>query len=171
MRLEKAQGVRKGINEQLDALERKAYKAGYEDGQKESRRLSEDEEGKLRGEGACMLAGAIRTVYEKYREEVGAGFYGAYMTVTELLKGCPIEFIGLAEEIRKEEQAKEKAGEEADSKPYEPKVGDTVKDRSGNECKVTNTDTHVHVLYPNGKTKKWDKTDRFTLVDRHEWVE
>ena len=46
---------------------------------------------------------------------------------------------------------------------YIPEVGDIVLDPSGNNCVVTNTDTHIHVLYmDNGKTHKWSKDTEFT---------
>ena len=172
---EKTQGVKRGINDQLNALERKAYQAGYEDGQKEVRaeakELTEDRKAELRGEGVCMLADSILSIYEiecrkakLYTHDYRA--IAAYEVFRELQDLCPIEFIDKVDEIWEKEQAKA----EEKSKPYEPKVGDTVLDKSGNECKVMNTDTHVHVLYPNGKTHKWDKSDRFTFVERHEWI-
>ena len=42
------------------------------------------------------------------------------------------------------------------------KVGDYVRDISDILCIVTNIDTHIHVIYPNGKTHKWPKNSRFT---------
>jgi len=44
------------------------------------------------------------------------------------------------------------------------KVGDYVRDCSGTLCVVTNIQSHIHVIYPNGKTHKWKKNSKFTKV-------
>ena len=44
------------------------------------------------------------------------------------------------------------------------KVGDYVKDCSERLCVITNIDTSIHVIYPNGKTHKWKKNSRFTKM-------
>ena len=61
------------------------------------------------------------------------------------------------QEVKK--RIEECEGEE--EKHTELKVGDCVYDKSGNKCVVTNVDTHIHVIYGNGKTHKWKKSDYF----------
>lgn len=44
----------------------------------------------------------------------------------------------------------------------EVEEGDVVLDPSGNECVITNMETHIHVIYPNnGKTRRWGKDTKF----------
>lgn len=46
-------------------------------------------------------------------------------------------------------------------------VGDVVLDPSGNECVITNDDTHYHVIYTsNGKTYKWNKDTKFKPIGK-----
>lgn len=63
-----------------------------------------------------------------------------------------------------------KAAEEKQKQPekHDWKVGDCVYDSSGNFCMITQIGTHIHVLYPNGKTHKWSKGTRFRkAADKH----
>lgn len=63
-----------------------------------------------------------------------------------------------------------KAAEEKRKQPekHDWKVGDCVYDSSGNFCMITQIGTHIHVLYPNGKTHKWSKGTRFRkAADKH----
>ena len=46
------------------------------------------------------------------------------------------------------------------------KVGDCVLDGSGNFCTITQIGTHIHVIYPSGKTHKWSKGAKFRYVGR-----
>lgn len=67
------------------------------------------------------------------------------------------------------EYGKRKAEKES-GKPEKSdlKVGDCVLDGSGNFCTITQIGTHIHVLYPNGKTHKWSKGTRFRkAADKH----
>lgn len=63
-----------------------------------------------------------------------------------------------------------KTAEEKQKQPekHDWKVGDCVYDSSGNFCMITQIGTHIHVLYPNGKTHKWSKGTRFRkAADKH----
>ncbi len=61
-----------------------------------------------------------------------------------------------------------KAAEEKQKQPEKPdlKVGDCVLDGSGNFCTITQIGTHIHVMYPSGKTHKWSKGAKFRYVGR-----
>ena len=65
------------------------------------------------------------------------------------------------------EYGKRKAEKES-GKPEKPdlKVGDCVLDGSGNFCTITQIGTHIHVMYPSGKTHKWSKGAKFRYVGR-----
>ena len=41
-------------------------------------------------------------------------------------------------------------------------VGDYVRDISGDLCVITNVDTEVHVMYSDGKTRKWPRHTKFS---------
>lgn len=43
-------------------------------------------------------------------------------------------------------------------------IGDYVEDSAGNLCVITNIDSSIHVVYPNGKTHKWKKGAKFTKL-------
>jgi len=45
-------------------------------------------------------------------------------------------------------------------------VGDSVYDEAGNVCVITNIGSHVHVIYTNGKTHKWNKRSKFVKTGR-----
>ena len=144
-------GVRKGINDQLDILERRAYEAGYAKGIADTVRSDEA----VLLDGAKAMHDAFITI-SHYNEQDKDGMEFADL-MSYLLTRCPKDILAIAERIRSGEF------EEAEEK-YVPTVGDRVKDCSGRECKITNTDTHVHVLYNDGKTHKWKKSDEFVLV-------
>lgn len=76
---------------------------------------------------------------------------------------CPFDLINQAdaEEALREKQEKRDVIE----------VGDIVEDCTGNRCTVTNTDTHIHVVYENGKTHKWDKDAVFLKVGKAKMME
>ena len=65
------------------------------------------------------------------------------------------------------EYGKRKAEKES-GKPEKSdlKVGDCVLDGSGNFCTITQIGTHIHVIYPSGKTHKWSKGAKFSYVGR-----
>ena len=65
------------------------------------------------------------------------------------------------------EYGKRKAEKES-GKPEKSdlKVGDCVLDGSGNFCTITQIGTHIHVIYPSGKTHKWSKGAKFRYVGR-----
>lgn len=154
--LKSTQGLKKNMKNEIDNLERKAYREGFADGQEDTV-ASEEYKASLRGEGVLAIWNRLNELVDEK--------YGAYSSddgeliayeidtedftnwMMELLGDCPFEVLGLECE---------------DCHDYEPKVGDIVLDKAGHKCTVTNTDAHIHVIYPNGKTKKWDKTDEFT---------
>ena len=45
-------------------------------------------------------------------------------------------------------------------------VGDAVYDSSGNLCIISNIGSHIHVIYTNGKTHKWNKRSKFVKAGR-----
>ena len=85
------------------------------------------------------------TVQDQYR------LFGTNSMYTNLDAHSPNEFI-------------EKINQYKDLYEQKLRVGDYVKDCSNNLCVITNIDTSIHVVYPNGKTHKWKKNSRFTRL-------
>ena len=145
-------GIERNMHEEIDNLVRKAYTEGRQDGMREHKAVND-----------CSWAKGVEDAWE---------------CIINLLNS-----LGKDEDIKPDERAVMRAvahtlehtdavghtrsyvgvknlKSDDEDKPIE--VGDVVLDKSGNECVVTNTDTHIHVIYPqNGKTMKWDKRAKF----------
>ena len=74
--------------------------------------------------------------------------FGSNCTYTNLESYYPNEFV-------------EKINQYKELFEQKIKVGDYVKDCSDHLCIVTNIDSHIHVLYKNGKTHKWSRNTKF----------
>lgn len=163
-------GIEKNMHAEIENLVRKAYNEGKAEGA----RLSEDRKAELRGEGVIELYGCLvqligNIIHDVYPIDDGKGpteLQRAEMLhkVLDLFDDkCPFDLINQAdaEEALREKQEKRDAIE----------VGDIVEDCTGNRCTVTNTDTHIHVVYENGKTHKWDKDAVFLKVGKAKMME
>lgn len=154
-------GIEKNMHAEIDNLVRKAYEEGKKVGYKIGK--NDVDEAGIRGEGVRAAWDALNDLIDKeygigededgkpigYEIEHPAEFVAL---IIDTLKTCPFEIMGNCEE--EEEEPPERAIE----------MGDVVLDPSGNKCTVTNADTHIHVIYENGKTHKWKKTEKFTRI-------
>lgn len=157
--------VRKGINDQIDALERKAYQAGLEEGRRERSESVTDEKSRDRHdymvEGANALKQALTDLYMFVAEKEPE----PHLVITAVMLLEDVENI-----FDMADRAYETPEAPKSEKAYKPEKGDTVKDPSGRECIVTNTDTHIHVMYDDGKTHKWSKAERFTPIPDADFI-
>ena len=144
-------GIEKNMHAEIDVLVRKAYEEGYKIGYSEGRDKHGEAEIEAWGKGVTdafeyleMLASDLVDL------AVDPKAANIYSFIRNTLQSKMVTAVNEVQEHVKR------------NKPYEPKKGDVVYDKSGNLCCATNTDTHIHVVYENGKTHKWDKTDKFT---------
>ena len=159
--------IKEGENE-------KAYQTGFVDGQMDVRNKLEVVEEIKKGEyhkgyqdGQKAAWDVARRLYYFWFDVV---FQDANRFADELqvdAKPGDSVFIKLFEQFTPDEVVQKlkayakKAKTPQINKGPKWKVGDCVIDCSGNRCLITNIDTHIHVLYENGKTHKWKKSDRF----------
>lgn len=149
----KVNKARAHLHRTIDDCVDKIYTCGLSEGKMEA---FKEKESKARCEGVMDAWTAIQYLLKEALEE---------NTVTQFLHtlacDCPFDLIAEVKQKRAEEEAEKEVEEE---EIYIPKNFECVEDPSGHKCLVTNTDTHIHVLYPNGKTHKWDKVKGFKKI-------
>lgn len=149
-------GIEKNMHNEIDNLVRKAYNEGYVKGREagaKSVKMDEDKLAEIRGEGVLELWNTLNAMVDEKFLKKSEVLPEAYVVDTrkftdwmlDTLKSCPFELF--------------EADEKCEEKSIE--VGDIVLDPSGRKCTVTNTDTHIHVVYEDGKTHKWKKDAKF----------
>lgn len=152
-------GIEKNMHSEIESLVRKAYNEGKEDGKKISASI-----------GNCSWKKGVTDAWECIiqllntlgkDEDIKADERAVMRTIAH-----SFEHTDVVDHTRSYVEMRNlDADTEEENKPIE--VGDVVLDRSGHRCVVTNTDTHIHVIYPqNGKTMKWDKRAKFTQTGK-----
>lgn len=151
-------GIEKNMHSEIENLVHKAYEEGKADGLKEARTTDSCswEKGVTDAWG-CVIH-TLNTLGKD--EDIKADERAVMRAVAHTLETS--DAIGFTRSYV--EMKNLTADEEADE-PIE--VGDVVLDPSGNECVITNDDTHYHVIYTsNGKTHKWDKDTKFEPIGK-----
>ena len=155
-------GIERNMTEEIKNLRRKAYAAGHKDGYIEGRNASLDTE-------TCSWEKGVKdsieflalTAYELSEDsEVQDNIREAFDAIGAIFE--ELDLLKMVRDFNKARALDEALGGEQ----YVPEVGDIVLDASDNRCTVTNTDTHIHVVYENGKTHKWRKCDKFKKVGK-----
>lgn len=146
-------GIEQNMCDEIKNLVRKAYTEGRQDGRKEHRAIVD-----------CSWAIGVEDAWECIvnllntlgkDDDIKSDERAVMRAVAHTL-----EHTDAVDHTRSYVGIKNLKLDVKEDKPIE--VGDVVLDKSGNECVVTNTDTHIHVIYPsNGKTMKWDKRAEF----------
>lgn len=147
-------GIEKNMHEEIDNLVRKAYNEGFVDGKNAVDALKgcSWEKG-VTDAWECMcntlnMMGKDKAIKADERAVMRAM---AHTFETS----DPIGFTKSYVDVRNIEEGEEDEEDELE-------VGDLVIDPSGNECIVTNIDTHIHVIYTDTlKTHKWKLDTEF----------
>lgn len=145
-------GIERNMHEEIDNLVRKAYTEGRQDGMKEHKAVNDCSWAKGVEDAWDCIINLLNTLGKD--KDIKSDERAVMRAVAHTL-----EHTDAVDHTRSYVGVKNLKSDDED-KPIE--VGDVVLDKSGNECVVTNTDTHIHVIYPsNGKTMKWDKRAEF----------
>lgn len=148
-------GIEKNMHEEIDNLVRKAYNEGFVDGKNTVHSMGNCSwEKGVQDAWDCV----INTIELMSRDcDMKKEDRIVFRALTKALESDdPIDFTRSFVEIRNLE-----ADDEEDEED-ELEVGDLVTDPSGNECIVTNIDTHIHVIYTDSlKTHKWKLDTEF----------
>lgn len=146
-------GIERNMHEEIDNLVRKAYTEGRQDGMKEHKAVNECSWAK----GVEDAWGCIIDMLKMLGKD---GDIASDDRTVMRAVAHTLEHTDAVDHTRSYVGIKNLKVDVKEDKPIE--VGDVVLDKSGNECVVTNADTHIHVIYPrNGKTMKWDKRAKF----------
>lgn len=162
-----------GLSEDFQKAVNEAYQTGFVDGKMDVKNkleiIDEIKEGEyFKGYNAGLLdawdvAKTLRHpsysgIFEDEREEI----YGYKNSDDVLTNLSALEALKmLREHFDKKHKQKERNREKNRLDNQNLRVGDFVIDGAGNRCLITNIDTHIHVLYENGKTHKWKMSYRF----------
>ena len=146
-------GIEQNMCSEIKNLVRKAYTEGRQDGMKEHKAVSD-----------CSWAKGVEDAWECIIDMLKMlgkdGDIASDDRTVMRAVARTLENTDAIDHTRSYVGIKNLKIDVKEDKPIE--VGDVVLDKSGNECVVTNADTHIHVIYPqNGKTKKWDKRAEF----------
>ena len=148
-------GIERNMHDEITNLVRKAYTEGREDGMREHKTITDCSWEKGAKDAWDCIINLLNSLGKD--EDIKSDDRAVMRAVAHTLEttdavGHTKSFVSMRNLMTE--------SEEDEDKPIE--VGDVVLDKSGNECVVTNTDTHIHVIYPsNGKTMKWDKRAEF----------
>lgn len=167
--IEKIKNMRANHRFELEAIKKReeaAYQKGYEAGmmmQHPDEKEAYDRGFEVGLSTAWDVARKLRHpsysgVFQEERKEI-FGYENADDVLTNLSAAEAL--------LAVHEYGKRKAEKES-GKPEKSdlKVGDCVLDGSGNFCTITQIGTHIHVMYPSGKTHKWSKDAKFVYVGR-----
>lgn len=167
--IEKLKNMRANHRFELEAIKKReeaAYQKGYEAGmmmQHPDEKEAYDRGFEVGLSTAWDVARKLRHpsysgVFQEERKEI-FGYENADDVLTNLSAAEAL--------LAVHEYGKRKAEKES-GKPEKPdlKVGDCVLDGSGNFCTITQIGTHIHVMYPSGKTHKWSKGAKFRYVGK-----
>lgn len=150
-------GIERNMHEEIDNLVRKAYTEGRQDGMKEHKAVNDCSWAKGVEDAWDCIINLLNTLGKD--KDIKSDERAVMRAVAHTL-----EHTDAVDHTRSYVGVKNLKSDDED-KPIE--VGDVVLDKSGNECVVTNTDTHIHVIYPsNGKTMKWDKRAEFKPIGK-----
>ena len=146
-------GIEQNMCDEIKNLVRKAYTEGRQDGMKEHKAISNCSWAKGVEDAWECIVNLLNTLGKD--DDIKSDERAVMRAVAHTL-----EHTDAVDHTRSYVGIKNLKIDVKEDKPIE--VGDVVLDKSGNECVVTNTDTHIHVIYPsNGKTMKWDKRAKF----------
>lgn len=155
-------GIEKNMHEEIENLVRKAYNEGFVDGKNAVNSLNSCSwEKGVTDAWECM----INTLNMMGKDNnIKADDRAVMIAMAHTFETSdPIGFTKSYVDIRNIEEDEEDVDYEFNYvEEDELEVGDLVIDPSGNECIVTNIDTHIHVIYTdNLKTHKWKLDTEF----------
>lgn len=144
--IEKLKNMRANHRLELEAIKKREFTGGLNTAWANARKLTHPSNGGLFPDQKKMIFGSedSDTILHKFTAtEVNDMLTAAYAKMNE------------QEEPQKPSQS-------------ELSVGECVFDPSGNLCVITQIGTHIHVIYPSGKTHKWSNSTRFRkAADKH----
>lgn len=144
--IEKLKNMRANHRLELEAIKKREFTGGLNTAWANARKLTHPSNGGLFPDQKKMIFGSedSDTILHKFTAtEVNDMLTAAYAKMNE------------QEEPQKPSQS-------------ELSVGECVFDPSGNLCVITQIGTHIHVIYPSGKTHKWSNGTRFRkAADKH----
>ena len=151
-------GIEQNMCSEIKNLVRKAYTEGRQDGMKEHKAVSD-----------CSWAKGVEDAWECIIDMLkmlgkDGDIASDDRTVMRAIART-LENTNAIDRTRSYVGIKNLKPYVEEDKPIE--VGDVVLDPSGNECVITNDDTHYHVIYTsNGKTHKWNKDTKFKPIGK-----
>ena len=155
-------GIEKNMHEEIDNLVRKAYDEGFRHGMNSVDALK-----------GCSWEKGVTDAWECVcntlnmmgkDKSIKADDRAVMRAMAHTFETSdPIGFTKSYVDVRNIEEDEEDVDYEFNySEEDELEVGDLVTDPSGNECIITNIDTHIHVIYTdNLKTHKWKLDTEF----------
>lgn len=151
-------GIEKNMHSEIENLVHKAYEEGKADGLKEAKATD-----------SCSWEKGVTDAWECVTHTFNLLSTECDFTIEErkVMKAVAhiLEDSRPIEQTRVYVETRNHADDEEADEPIE--VGDVVLDPSGNECVITNDDTHYHVIYTsNGKTYKWNKDTKFKPIGK-----
>ena len=156
-------GITARFHGEMDGVWKNGYFHGVEDGK-------EDVKNKLEVIDEIKLGEYFKGYHDGLKEAWDAARRIREMLNTDWInvfgpQTCdPIDDLTAEDAIIKLKEWDDRAA--APSKTVALCAGMEVIDRSGNRCVILNTEKAIHVLYPNGKTHKWKKSDRLEPTGR-----
>ena len=146
-------GIERNMHEEIDNLVRKAYLEGFANGYKDCK----EERGEhLWKQGVIDSWNTVLAIIDGLAQNVGKD--NTLSSDKEVLEALHT-LLSNHNPVYETEFYIQECDE--DEEKYEPQTGDICLDPIGNECVIGNTDTHIHVIYRNKKTHKWDKSAEF----------
>lgn len=151
-------GIEKNMRSEIENLVRKAYEEGKADAEKVARAMDK-----------CSWEQGVKDAWETIIDVFTLlGNDGVLKANDRVVIRAMADILKTYDYIDATRRYVDAKNLEEDKEEYVPKEGDVVLDPIGNECIITNIESHIHVIYiKNRKTHKWELDTEFKPTGKH----